>query len=584
MYKKLAFAFFLFCSAFNGYSIDLKKNVCIVKQGASETLKKSYEDMAKTLSNNGYFSSANALRGRGNSFGSGLVYKASDNKFYIITNRHVVGSSPVVDVEFVQEDGAKVSYVQCKVLGTTNEDDDIALVQLPAQANFPETIVPFKGQLKDGDEVWTAGYPGLGNEPTWQLGKGILSNISIQKEEFGKGNVIQHTAQVDAGNSGGPLLKKVVSTVKDGKNTKTIEAYEVIGLNTWKARFRESTNFSIPFSRAEQFADSIITKKPGSTDSGLKKSTDNFVSAVKGGDVDKVTSAISLEMALNTCAASFPQLLKAADSETQTLLRGGKPEDGLLRLLALNIINNYTKKKETLTALTANNESDTKGNATLRYNNKSVDTKWAKEDGAWKLASLSGFEAKAGSSSGSKSSSSVGQAREGFYVDDPDYSNGVDLTYGLKLSGDITEFYGARWWGSWRFFYTQAGLFKQTEEYEYIGYGYDENDYWKEQKLTATSEAVVFSVGFGGQVPLAINRFQIVPTTGMNLDLAIGDEYASGGFAFLAGSKFGYVLNNGCMPYLQLDYYRRLTKFSLDEGAGEGDMPSLMLVRVGWAF
>lgn len=582
MYKKLTLAFFLFCSGFNAYSVDLKKNVCIVKQGASETLKKSYEDMAKTLSNNGYFSSANALRGRGNSFGSGLVYKASDNKFYIITNRHVVGSSPVVDVEFVQEDGAKVSYVQCKVLGTTNEDDDIALVQLPAQANFPETIVPFKGQLKDGDEVWTAGYPGLGNEPTWQLGKGILSNVSIQKEEFGKGNVIQHTAQVDAGNSGGPLLKKVVSTVKDGKNTKTIEAYEVIGLNTWKARFRESTNFSIPFSRAEQFADSIITKKPGANDSGLKKSTDNFVSAVKSGDVDKVASAISLEMALNTCASSFPQLLKAADSETQTLLRGGKPEDGLLRLMALNIINNYTKKKETLTSVAANNESATKGDVTFNYNNKSVESKWVKEDGAWKVASLAGFEAKAGGANAS--SVGAGQAREGFYVDDPDYSNGVDLTYGFKLAGDVSKFYGARWWGSWRFFYSQAGVFKQEEEYNYRDYTYDENGYYVEVPATATASSVVFSVGAGGQVPLAINRFQIVPSTGLNLDIAFGDDNASGGFAFLAGSKFGYVLNNGCMPYLQLDYYGRLSKFALDDMEDDGDKPSLLLVRLGWAF
>lgn len=582
MYKKLTLAFFLFCSGFNAYSVDLKKNVCIVKQGASETLKKSYEDMAKTLSNNGYFSSANALRGRGNSFGSGLVYKASDNKFYIITNRHVVGSSPVVDVEFVQEDGAKVSYVQCKVLGTTNEDDDIALVQLPAQVNFPETIVPFKGQLKDGDEVWTAGYPGLGNEPTWQLGKGILSNVSIQKEEFGKGNVIQHTAQVDAGNSGGPLLKKVVSTVKDGKNTKTIEAYEVIGLNTWKARFRESTNFSIPFSRAEQFADSIITKKPGANDSGLKKSTDNFVSAVKSGDVDKVASAISLEMALNTCASSFPQLLKAADSETQTLLRGGKPEDGLLRLMALNIINNYTKKKETLTSVAANNESATKGDVTFNYNNKSVESKWVKEDGAWKVASLAGFEAKAGGANAS--SVGAGQAREGFYVDDPDYSNGVDLTYGFKLAGDVSKFYGARWWGGWRFFYSQAGVFKQEEEYNYHDYTYDENGYYVEVPATATASSVVFSVGAGGQVPLAINRFQIVPSTGLNLDIAFGDDNASGGFAFLAGSKFGYVLNNGCMPYLQLDYYGRLSKFALDDMEDDGDKPSLLLVRLGWAF
>ena len=75
----------------------------------------------------------------------------------------------------------------------------------------------------------------------WQFAKGVVTNSSAKINDLLDSNIsslIQHSAQIDSGNSGGPLLIK--SSNKIG--------YSVVGINTWKAFYRDSTNFAIPSS------------------------------------------------------------------------------------------------------------------------------------------------------------------------------------------------------------------------------------------------------------------------------------------------------------------------------------------------
>ena len=81
--------------------------------------------------------------------------------------------------------------------------------------------------------------------------------------------VIQHTAQVDPGSSGGPLLvlkenKKTVTSEKmEGKKpvkvteTVTEKEYKVVGMNTWKAFRRENANFSLMAKDIQKVINSI---------------------------------------------------------------------------------------------------------------------------------------------------------------------------------------------------------------------------------------------------------------------------------------------------------------------------------------
>jgi len=114
--------------------------------------------------------------------------------------------------------------------------------------------------------VWSAGFPGLGSDPMWQLGKGTVTNARAKIKELLSPDIstlIQHSAQVDAGNSGGPLLTA---------DSKSEAGYSVIGINTWKATYRESTNFSIPASIIKSFVQrNIAGEKKQNIDERVKQ-------------------------------------------------------------------------------------------------------------------------------------------------------------------------------------------------------------------------------------------------------------------------------------------------------------------------
>lgn len=179
------------------------------------------------------------------SFGSGFVVVMDDGTNYVITNNHVIRDCTSAMIEFIVN-GESTIYYNLKVLATSSEMD-IAIL------TFPEGTKPFKNALKfsdkvvaDGDEVWSAGYPGLRNKPEWQLAKGNVTSSQAVIEELLKSKystIIQHSAPIDAGNSGGPLLEADNSSI----------GFSVIGINTWKAYNRELTGFTIPAKLIKQY-------------------------------------------------------------------------------------------------------------------------------------------------------------------------------------------------------------------------------------------------------------------------------------------------------------------------------------------
>lgn len=555
-------------------AIELKENVCVVRQNAGDSLLKVYEDVAKQLSNNGYFAAGRAMKGKGKGFGSGMVYKASNGKHYIITNHHVVGSMDYVDLEFEQANGEKKVYSHCRVKGrTTGEDEDVALVELPDTLKFGELIAAHTETLKDGEEVWTAGFPGLGHQPIWQLGKGIISNTIAKPEGYKNGTLIQHTAQVDPGNSGGPLLTKVSRTTGTGKKKKTVETYEVIGLNTWKALFRENTNYSIPFDVAQHFADSIAAQKTVKAKVSLKDRVDSLVTAIKNSDNDKVAEYIQPDMALSRAKTVMAELLASSDEKGLKMLREGETVDALVYLTARNLVANFAKKRETLTWSEVGSEDGDKSTATLLHKGKPMLTNWVKEDGEWKLQSIEGI--KTATIRGDKAV----MAREGFFIDDPTYDGGIELTYAMNLGNSYHKMFGIRGLIDWRFVNFHYGLICQMAEY--VGWDNFEEDYFKEHYGLLGGET-----GISGQLPLALGHWQIVPMLGINLQggaWATLDTDKNGKFAIygVGGAKFGYVTNSGKMPYIRIDYSQPIVKSV--EDAMESTVNNLFSIRLGFA-
>ena len=216
----------------------LRETIAIVRPKLSETTQTFLSDFGKALRRDGFYSAADILQSYGrDSFGTGFTYRDErDGRLYIITNRHVVEQAEVVDIEFSLPDNSSKTFAECPVIGV-HDDFDIALIALPKEANLP-TLEISTSPITDGTPVFSAGFPALEEKPSWQLGQGIVSNANTliksltNRKEL---SLIQHTAQVDAGSSGGPLL------IRDEQAS---TGFAVIGINTWKAANRENTNFA----------------------------------------------------------------------------------------------------------------------------------------------------------------------------------------------------------------------------------------------------------------------------------------------------------------------------------------------------
>lgn len=240
---------------------QIREYVGIVRPSLSPVSIANLEKFRDTLTKAGYSDLPEMIDGylKGG-FGSGFIYVGPDGQNYVVTNRHVVSQAHTASIEFEHKDGTSTKYDNLTVIA---EDDDIDLAIL----RFAEGAQPFKKGLSldsiardDGEEIWSAGFPALSDTPMWQLGKGTITNAHAKVPELAdpeKTYLLQHSAQVDAGNSGGPLL--IASKASPG-------GYRVIGINTWKAVNRQAANYSIPSSAIESFIARSLSGKTTNSD------------------------------------------------------------------------------------------------------------------------------------------------------------------------------------------------------------------------------------------------------------------------------------------------------------------------------
>ncbi len=137
----------------------------------------------------------------------GMVYNAagSGSGFIIdpsgiaVTNNHVVTGAAFLQVYVAGEDEPR----NAKILGVS-ECSDLAVIDIDG-AGFPY-LEWDDGDLTPGTDVYAAGFP-LG-DPEYTLTEGIISKEKADGESSWASvdSVIEHTAQILRGNSGGPLV------------------------------------------------------------------------------------------------------------------------------------------------------------------------------------------------------------------------------------------------------------------------------------------------------------------------------------------------------------------------------------------
>jgi serine protease Do len=234
---------------------DLKDYVFIVKPVYYEKTRALFLQLANYFGDQGnpdaqqYFT---VMAGE-YAHGSGWLMVDADGQDYLITNRHVVIGAGTVNVYQERQDGTQTAWTECPIVYVDSQMD-LAVCQFPGGKNPFTTGFRLDTRVeKDLTDVVAAGFPGFGGKPLWQVSTGTITN-SQARIDPAYSYLIQHSAPIDPGNSGGPLLVRDPSAPT---------GFSVVGVNTLKAVKRESTNFAIP---ARHVAEAARHEPPGAAE------------------------------------------------------------------------------------------------------------------------------------------------------------------------------------------------------------------------------------------------------------------------------------------------------------------------------
>lgn len=167
--------------------------------------------------------------------GSGFVITPDG---YIITNSHVV--SPAREIRSAFIDGQKLAAT---IIGR-DPSTDLAVLRVDG-ANLPYASVGDSSSLRVGQLVIAMGNP-FGFQST--VSTGVVSALGrALRSQDGRliENIIQHTAPLNPGNSGGPLL--------DSRG-------RVVGINTAIIAQAQGIGFAIPAETAKSVVPQLLAK------------------------------------------------------------------------------------------------------------------------------------------------------------------------------------------------------------------------------------------------------------------------------------------------------------------------------------
>lgn len=222
---------------------DVPSSVDHIPQTGGMALQDIYDKVAPSTV------SVTATSGTETSYGTGIIMSAEG---YIITNNHVINRADSVSVTLYDgrvEDAALVGQ---------DAPSDLAVLRIQAE-NLTSAEFGNSDQIRVGDAVSAIGDP-LGQKLRGTLTEGIISainrNLTIQGQAM---TLIQTTAALNEGNSGGPLINCFGQVI--GINTAKISSF-------YTQSSMEGLGFAIPINTAKEVVDQLVGLWPGAGPGG----------------------------------------------------------------------------------------------------------------------------------------------------------------------------------------------------------------------------------------------------------------------------------------------------------------------------
>ena len=178
---------------------------------------------------------------RQSGLGSGIIVQHTGERYYVLTNNHVVKDASDISVKLNDQRVFKARRVG------TDPRKDIALVSFDTRDSIPVAELGDSNGVQVGDIVFAVGNP-FGYESTVTMGiVSALGRHGPQGDIASYTDYIQTDAAINQGNSGGALVNI------DG---------QVIGMNTWIAAPTGGNiglGFAIPINNTRQGIQDFIT-------------------------------------------------------------------------------------------------------------------------------------------------------------------------------------------------------------------------------------------------------------------------------------------------------------------------------------
>lgn len=556
--KRIFVFFFIVSGALLLHATNIRNSVCIVSHEDSH-LDSLYNAMGECLFNNGYMSTGRSMMSIEKYFGSGFVYRSKSGRSYVVTCQHVIGFSRYAKLKF--EGDKPVEYKKCKVL-TASRSLDLCLIECPSDVE-QYALDAYANDVFDGMVVYSAGFPSIAGEPLWQYGIGIISNKNVNLGRWGDNDSIimtQHTAQVDAGNSGGPLLAL----------TQSDSIYKVIGVNERKASYRENTNYSLGC----DYLDSLVNEY----ESGLKigksliNTIEGFKNSVKSGPQD-MAFYISSKWVFSLDCKDITMLLKNSSQAAGSEIRNGYPIYGISCLIAESIRDNIANVNEFSVVI---DEEDVDNAITsFKSDKKQWRLHWIKDLDEWKIISDECTNSKNGYSS---VSTKINKKKYG--IDDSNMRNMIGLSYYLPLTQTQGPTIMLKYTGTFK----KYGMIDC--EIGVVSY----RSKLDASKCLGPYYGMGCNLSLGADVPLHLHRVALVPyaLAGIAYEVWTDNNYPkellSPFLTVKSGLKLGYEFLNGNLIFLGLEYAYKVLMTSDISHVEYGYPLNNISVMIGYAW